>query len=46
MNRKKLSRCWGSGFLPSNHQGVEFPSQGRDLRFTGVSCEFVEKLLG
>lgn len=46
MNRKKLSRYWGSGFLPCNHQGVECRSPGRDFCFTDVSCEFVEKLLG
>jgi Protein of unknown function (DUF1501) len=28
-----LSRYWGSGFLPSNHQGVEFRSQGEPILF-------------
>ena len=28
-----LSRYWGSGFLPSNHQGVEFRSQGDPILF-------------
>ncbi len=28
-----LSRYWGSGFLPSNQQGVEFRSQGEPILF-------------
>ncbi len=28
-----LTRYWGSGFLPSNHQGVEFRSQGEPILF-------------
>jgi hypothetical protein len=28
-----LSRYWGSGFLPTNHQGVEFRSQGEPILF-------------
>ena len=28
-----LSRYWGSGFLPSNHQGVEFRSQGEPILY-------------
>ncbi|HTG43369.1 MAG TPA: DUF1501 domain-containing protein [Verrucomicrobiae bacterium] len=28
-----LSRYWASGFLPSNHQGVEFRSQGEPILF-------------
>jgi hypothetical protein len=28
-----LSRYWGNGFLPSNHQGVEFRSQGEPILF-------------
>src|SRR5436190_7999588 len=28
-----LSRYWGSGFLPSNHQGVEFRSKGEPILF-------------
>ena len=28
-----LSRYWGSGFLPSSHQGVEFRSQGEPILF-------------
>ena len=30
-----LSRYWGSGFLPSSHQGVEFRSQGEPILFVG-----------
>ena len=28
-----LTRYWGSGFLPSNHQGVEFRAQGEPILF-------------
>ena len=28
-----LSRYWSSGFLPSNHQGVEFRSQGEPILY-------------
>ena len=35
--------CWGSGFLPSQHQGVEFRSNGEPILFVnnpdGVSSE-------
>lgn len=35
--------CWGSGFLPSQHQGVEFRSNGEPILFVnnpdGVSTE-------
>src|SRR5579872_5119777 len=44
-----LSRYWGSGFLPSNHQGVEFRSQGDPILFVsnpkGMSDKVRRKLL-
>ena len=44
-----LSRYWGSGFLPSSHQGVEFRSQGEPILFVsnpeGVSRSSRRSLL-
>ena len=44
-----LSRYWGSGFLPSSHQGVEFRSQGEPVLFVsnpeGVSRSSRRSLL-
>ena len=44
-----LSRYWGSGFLPSNHQGVEFRSQGEPILFVsnpkGISDKVRRRLL-
>lgn len=44
-----LSRYWGSGFLPSNHQGVEFRSQGEPILFVsnpkGISSGIRRRLL-
>ena len=31
--RTAASRCWGSGFLPTQHQGVEFRSSGDPVLF-------------
>jgi len=44
-----LSRYWGSGFLPSNHQGVEFRSKGEPILFVsnppGMSDKTRRRLL-
>jgi|JI9StandDraft_2_1071091.scaffolds.fasta_scaffold41862_2 uncharacterized protein (DUF1501 family) len=44
-----LSRYWGSGFLPSNHQGVEFRSQGEPILFVsnpkGIDSKIRRRLL-
>ena len=44
-----LSRYWGSGFLPSNHQGVEFRSQGDPILFVsnpkGINDKVRRRLL-
>ncbi len=44
-----LSRYWGSGFLPSNHQGVEFRSQGEPILFVsnpkGINDKVRRRLL-
>jgi hypothetical protein len=44
-----LSRYWGSGFLPSNHQGVEFRSQGEPILFVsnpkGIDSRVRRRLL-
>ena len=44
-----LSRYWGSGFLPSNHQGVEFRSQGEPILFVsnpkGIDSKVRRRLL-
>lgn len=44
-----LSRYWGNGFLPSNHQGVEFRSQGEPILFVsnpkGVDDKVRRRLL-
>lgn len=44
-----LTRYWGSGFLPSNHQGVEFRSQGEPILFVsnpkGVSDKVRRRIL-
>ena len=44
-----LSRYWGSGFLPSNHQGVEFRSTGEPILFVsnppGISPKIRRRLL-
>ena len=39
-----LSRYWGSGFLPSNHQGVEFRSQGEPILFVSNPKGMDEKV--
>jgi hypothetical protein len=44
-----LTRYWGSGFLPSNHQGVEFRSQGEPILFVsnpkGIDDQVRRRLL-
>jgi hypothetical protein len=44
-----LSRYWGSGFLPSNHQGVEFRSHGEPILFVsnpkGIDARARRRLL-
>jgi len=44
-----LSRYWGSGFLPSSHQGVEFRSSGEPILFVsnpeGMSSEIRRTVL-
>ena len=44
-----LSRYWGSGFLPSNHQGVEFRSKGEPILFVsnppGINDKVRRRLL-
>ena len=39
-----LSRYWGSGFLPSNHQGVEFRSQGEPILFVSNPKGITDKV--
>ena len=39
-----LSRYWGNGFLPSNHQGVEFRSQGEPILFVSNPKGIDEKV--
>ena len=39
-----LTRYWGSGFLPSNHQGVEFRSQGEPILFVSNPKGIDEKV--
>lgn len=44
-----LSRYWGSGFLPTNHQGVEFRSGGEPVLFVnnpeGINSKVRRRLL-
>jgi len=44
-----LSRYWGSGFLPTSHQGVEFRSGGEPILFVnnppGISSKIRRQLL-
>jgi Protein of unknown function (DUF1501) len=44
-----LSRYWGSGFLPTSHQGVEFRSGGEPILFVnnpeGISPQIRRRLL-
>jgi hypothetical protein len=44
-----LTRYWGSGFLPSSHQGVEFRSSGEPILFVnnpqGITSEIRRRLI-
>ncbi|MFM7214302.1 MAG: DUF1501 domain-containing protein [Verrucomicrobiota bacterium] len=44
-----LTRYWGSGFLPSSHQGVEFRSSGEPILFVnnpqGITPEIRRRLI-
>jgi hypothetical protein len=44
-----LTRYWGSGFLPSSHQGVEFRSSGEPILFVnnpdGINSQVRRRLL-
>jgi hypothetical protein len=48
-NQPLLARYWGSGFLPSSHQGVEFRSSGEPILFSenpdGMKPEVRRKML-